>query len=471
MRVNGDQIEDVAVRIPLTAGWNMIGDPFPFAVDWNGCQVEYQGQTKPLSEAVDAGWISGTLYTYEPGGYTWVNAPAGQLKPWEGYWVKAKVNCWLLVPPVPSGVIGLGERRSEDGMALEERGRATAKEWRLRLSVSAGTESEDRYNFIGVSESARDGADSRDVEEPPAPGAGVVSLYLVEGGRRLAQDVRSASSGGPQVWDVEVLLPGARQQVTLSWPDLSALPRGMEAYLEDEATGRRVAMRTCTAYSFNSGEGGVRRFRITVQPRSGSSLAITELSVMRTRGVPSVRVNISRDAMLRVVVLDPASGRRQTLVGEHAGRAGMNVISTGRSDGLGAGMYLIEIYRHGKRRRDGACRPAAGHRALKGVRPGRYAAPPRVSCGWSRHRWRAAHGEGDCESTWPKRGWRRWRQRRFPDGHDGPGARRRRRIRCLRTRRRSFCKTMHPSGLWGEWNARRGCSRRARYQLHRPLGN
>ena len=343
VRVNGDQIEDVAVRIPLSAGWNMIGSPFPFPVDWNGCQVEYQGQIKPLSEAVDAGWISGTLYTYEPGGYTWVNAPAGQLKPWEGYWVKAKVNCWLQVPPVASGVIGLGESRSRDDMALEERGRATAKEWRLRLSVSAGSESEDRYNFIGVSESARDGADSRDVEEPPAPGDGVVSLYLVEGGRRLAQDLRSAANGGEQVWNVEVALPVARQQVTLSWPDLSALPRDMDAYLEDEATGRIVAMRTRTAYSFDSGEGGVRRFRITVRPRGGSSLAITELSVMRTRGVPSVRVNISRDAMIRVEAVNPATGRRQTLVPEHQGRAGLNVISTGRSDGLSAGMHLIEV--------------------------------------------------------------------------------------------------------------------------------
>ncbi|HOQ29583.1 MAG TPA: hypothetical protein PLH36_12675, partial [Armatimonadota bacterium] len=40
VRVNGDQIEDVAVRIPLSAGWNMIGSPFPFPVDWNGCRVD-----------------------------------------------------------------------------------------------------------------------------------------------------------------------------------------------------------------------------------------------------------------------------------------------------------------------------------------------------------------------------------------------------------------------------------------------
>ena len=70
------------MRIPLTAGWNTIGDPFPFTVDLERVPGGYQGQTSP-ERGSDARWISGTLYTYEPGaGYTWVMRPLVQLKPW-----------------------------------------------------------------------------------------------------------------------------------------------------------------------------------------------------------------------------------------------------------------------------------------------------------------------------------------------------------------------------------------------------
>lgn len=333
-RVKGDQLEGKACRIPLYPGWNMIGCPFPFPVDWNGCQVEYRGVTKTLTQAVDEEWISGSLYSYQPGGYTWANAPAGQLHPWEGYWVKVKVTdgpIALWVPPVESGIGSLtGRQGPEDG-------------WRLRIGATAQSGARDTHNFIGVSRAARDGADNADVEKPPVPSAGTVSLRLLEGGRALAQDLRAADLGNGKSWEFEVTTDLAQERITLTWPDLSTLPKNLEVRLKDLATGREVYARTRGGYSYNSGEGGTRRFRLTVGPRQTAPLMISDVSVSRTRGVPAVRFSLNRDAIVAVEIVGPNGKRVQHLTAEYAGSTGINSVSSGRADGLAPGLYLVQI--------------------------------------------------------------------------------------------------------------------------------
>ncbi|MBI3945875.1 MAG: hypothetical protein HY321_08140 [Armatimonadetes bacterium] len=336
-RVTGDQVESVSYRIPLFNGWNMIGNPFPYAVDWNGLQVEYRDQTRTLQEAVALGWMSGSIYTYQPGGYTWSTAPEGQLFPWEGYWVKVKVSDWpvtLIVPPVASGT---GALRSA-GLPG-----AAADGWRLRLAARAQSGAADTFNFIGVARSARDGDDAADVEKPPVPRGGTVALRLIQGGRSLAQDLRAADVGSGKSWDVEVDTDLVKQKVTLAWPDLSQLPETCDLTLEDLATGRRVYARTQGGYTYDSGQGGPRRFRLTASPRDHAPLSISGVSVQRTRGVPSVRFTLNRDASIAVEVMDPSGKVQRELTTQQNGRAGLNVVSTGRSDGLTAGIYLVRV--------------------------------------------------------------------------------------------------------------------------------
>ncbi len=343
VRVNGDQLENTEYRIPLFTGWNMVGDPFPFAVDWNGIQVEYQGVTKTMSEAVEADWLSGSLYSYTSGGYTWKTAPAGQLNPWEGYWVKAKVDCWLLVPPVPSGIATLGQRAASEAFLAEGRAALGRDGWRIRLMAQARSGAADTFNFIGAAAGARDGADRLDVEKPPVPSGGTVCLRILDGGRSLAQDLKAPDIGNGKSWEFEVNTDLKHEPITLQWPNLGELPADYRVTVEDLATGRKIYARTRGGYTYNSGEGGPRRFRLTVAKRLTAPLSVTDLTVQRARGIPSVRFNLSREASVAGEGLN-ASGKRQYLVtAEHAGVAGMNVVSTGRADGLQPGLYLLQV--------------------------------------------------------------------------------------------------------------------------------
>jgi len=94
--------EDVAV--PLAAAWNMIGNPFPFDVAVSGLRVRYQDQELSLLEAQAQGWVSAYLFGYDSvnGGYVVLDPEEGILEAWHGYWLRAYVECELIVPAEPA---------------------------------------------------------------------------------------------------------------------------------------------------------------------------------------------------------------------------------------------------------------------------------------------------------------------------------------------------------------------------------
>ncbi len=347
--INGDQLPSAAYRIPVFAGWNMIGAPFSFAVDWNGLQMEHQGEMKTLADAIDAEWISSSLYTYQSGGYIWATAPEGQLEPWQGYWVKAKVSGTLIVPPVPSGVASRGAAVSNGGRAGAQppapapRRAAPINGWRMRLAATTTRGAADTCNFVGISKSARDGTDRGDVEKPPVPSGGTIAVRFLEGDRSLAQDLRGPEVGTGKTWEFEVSTDLVQETVTLSWPDLSQVPSGVDVRIEDLATGRKVYTRTRGGYTYSSGQGGTRKFRLTMTPRRTAVIAITNVDVRTTRGTPLVQFNLSRDAAVSVDLADPTGRVRRRLAVDYAGQAGMNSVSTGRSEALAPGLYLVNI--------------------------------------------------------------------------------------------------------------------------------
>ena len=77
----------------VSAGWNLIGDPFPAAVPLS--PVTVSGTPLALSPAV-----SPTLYTYNPasGQYVTLSAASDSLQPYAGYWLYAAQNATLSVP-------------------------------------------------------------------------------------------------------------------------------------------------------------------------------------------------------------------------------------------------------------------------------------------------------------------------------------------------------------------------------------
>lgn len=85
----------------LSAGWNMIGDPWSYAVASDILTVtDSSGNSFPVGQA--GSLVSPTLYTYQAGDTAYETlGPGATIQPFEGYWIFAYVPCTLVFPGSP----------------------------------------------------------------------------------------------------------------------------------------------------------------------------------------------------------------------------------------------------------------------------------------------------------------------------------------------------------------------------------
>jgi len=351
LSVQGNFAEE-PYRIPLSTGWNMIGNPFPRSVDFysEGVQVEADGQVMSMQQALGSGVLANGLWTYMFGGYRL----SSELVPWSGFWVRALRPATLIVhdPSMMSRSTPISDIVNNPRGAF----RAPAEGWLVQLTARAGTV-EDTSAYIGVSKDASDGADGRyDVPKPPAARmAPFLHIGFPHGdwGARAdmyAVDIRSPISGRKS-WDLVVQTNLADADVTLTWPDLREMPRGLTMVLEDLDAGTKRYMRTTSGYTFHTSPqpgGSERRFRITVSQGNVGGLAVTELVSTPTKGgAISLGYRLSKTASVTVTVRNIAGRVIRTLAVNEVQGAGPNRLSwDGRNDAgveTPNGTYLCEV--------------------------------------------------------------------------------------------------------------------------------
>ena len=113
--------------------------------------------------------------------------------------------------------------------------------------------------------------------------------------------------------------------------------------LEDLDTGKRRSMRTTASYVFR---GASRRFRVTVEPRTGPAVLVSGLELanggMGQRGNGAMglaRFALSADASVDLELLSPAGRVAAVLARGRACAAGLNQVSW--RGALGTGVYLL----------------------------------------------------------------------------------------------------------------------------------
>lgn len=336
----GAPAPDVPYRIPLKAGWNMIGNPFPYNVPWVACEVETIGGVRlSVQEAADEGIILPQLYRYENGVYTWQTAPAGLLYRWEGFWVRAFQDCTLIVMPLPAGgrsVTADTTLRGGDG-------------WLVRFSASVGSV-RDGNTIIGVNSRAVDGYGREDVLKPPSISPYVnVKVVNADWGARsgaYAQDIRRGV-GRRQLWQLQVETDQVNEPVTIRWEGVTSVPSGLRLILVDNVTGRRVAMRTTGSYTYQSGGVGTRSFTVVAEPSMGSALRVSSVRVRASRGGSfTVDYALSAEAQVQITISD-ATGKQITSLVQNTRSAGVNSATWNGRDSKGvsvpAGTYLVRI--------------------------------------------------------------------------------------------------------------------------------
>ncbi|MRR09266.1 T9SS type A sorting domain-containing protein, partial [bacterium] len=241
--LSANTLPDSACSIPLAQGWNMVGDPFGYAVNLSDVWVHDSDSSFRFTDT-DNMLTERRLVAYD-GGYT----NAAQLAPWAGYWVRALASGVRLEVPARAAA------KSEGGGKEEG--------WSLAFAAECGA-FHDRDNRAAVTpRGARD-----DASEPPAMGPHV-TLAFDRGGARLAEDCR-ADIGAGQSWrfTVETDLAG---QVELSWRE-QGVNGGWQYQVFDVTAGR--ALEQGGSYAFQPEPGRPREFAVLV----GSAAYIAEES-------------------------------------------------------------------------------------------------------------------------------------------------------------------------------------------------
>ena len=266
-------------------GVNQLANPFMFSIDWQDAKVRNNttGVVHSISEAADAGWVDGHAYRWD-----WENdyyipifsGEGGIIEQWTGFWVEQldpTLDLSLLLPPTPA------ETSSSQALASTP---SSPTDWYLQFSVGCsplvatdtGTDTvwyRDDYNRIGVNPEASRQYDPHDAvdlgtlsehyvyaffphDDPDDP-----ETYWPERPDRYTYDIRDPE-WVDQVWTFVVETDLANTEMTWTWLNSGALPRGYHVSLEDGDADSVVIsdIRVKPWHIFSSGASGERTFRL-----------------------------------------------------------------------------------------------------------------------------------------------------------------------------------------------------------------
>ena len=235
----------------------------------------------------------------------------------------------------------------------------------MQLAVKQG-DLLDTDNSVGIAPNAKDGYDTQfDTEKPPIITAAPMVYLSIEGkdakgGRAtLADDIRDGSQAGvaKRTWNFNVQPAEGKGDVTVFWPNVNRLPRGVEPFLVDDANGKRIPMRSASSYTYAPGtaDGGraVHNFRVEVAKPSSIPLMLTNVRQTRvgTRGVGGqsgyrIAFKVTREADVTMEV-QTLTGRTMSTLTTRA-RSGTDGVLfwDGRAQAgydLPAGAYVLTI--------------------------------------------------------------------------------------------------------------------------------
>lgn len=341
-------------NISLKTGWNQIGNPFTSSIRMDTVRVQAaSGGEWSLDEAVNRNMLLPTIFAYDPAtnSYTWeLSASASWANPYTGYWILAREDCTLLIPPPTM----FGTAQANPAQFSVKPLATSPDNWKLDVCVGvSGLTPETRT--LGVRSSGAKGLDRFDVPEPPASmkqqdvslhsafyaGASSIGMpYLV--------DTRGPSDAA-QEWNLIVKTNALNSDVTVTWPSLEALPPTLIATLVDEATGERRYMRTTNSYVIRTGNTPTERLlKIVVQPKPAQSLAVTSVqSVQNGLGGTMLTYTLSADAAVDICVRNISGIVVGAVASGQLGTAGRNTALWNGRNIRGSyvpnGRYLCQI--------------------------------------------------------------------------------------------------------------------------------
>lgn len=357
VKINGRvTTPDQDVSIGLIAGWNQIGSPYQQPVNISDLRFQYLADNVAvdLNTAITNGWIKATtvptvgqvaIFDYNPGnGYV----PATTLAPWKGYWILVLV---------PEGVTITYPNPTAQGRAVRLPTRAAAPKtvsgWSLPLLVR-GPDGTGATVWIGQSDQAETGANAKmNALRPPdfsraVPSAAFPHPELGAGAGDYISEIKKTGSRDP--WEMTVYTPDPTKTYTLSWSNLSGVPRNTRLLLVDKSTGQRQYLNSSSGYSFTPGNSTTRAFQIVAESRTRNPLRIFNVFARTSRaagGAVEISYELSQGATVTAEIRGANGQVVRRLNPGRAASSGQNAaIWDARDDkamAVPAGSYFVHI--------------------------------------------------------------------------------------------------------------------------------
>ena len=317
-----------SVGLQLATGWNQMGNPYDAVLPWANVGVTDGGPVRNFAYIWDRtnGYL---LITDTPGVGAGTSIPK-----YSAMWMRALSTQSVTISPV-----------SATATARHEVWTPAAGEFVVPIVATAGA-AVDRCASVGVLGYAKTNPAAYQIDNPPA-GSGYVDVYFpAAGGQLLTCDIRGEAAA-KLTYDFAVKTDLTDTTVKLSLPDLSQVPRDKSIVLVDVASGKRLHARTLSTYSYNSGKGGVREFRLEIGTAAGGGLAVTMTPASAKGGGVAIVYTLSKPASVDVSVLNLA-GRVVRLVSTGTpGTTGVNSAAWDLRNQSGsrvpAGRYWVRV--------------------------------------------------------------------------------------------------------------------------------
>lgn len=348
--------------LQLKAGWNLIGNPFPYPILLGELVGVSQGdptKTVTWNDMVDTGFVSGSLAYWDtstsPPGYKFISGNDAEMKPNVGYWIFVNdLGLTLEFPWVyqegANTAPGSGSPAIAKPALRANAWTQSENQWRLMFAARTTNEIDDQ-NYLGKAATAK-AAKLLKIYKPPMSPSQTLGVSVASdkvGEPALAQSL--LTSTGTEQWKVSVLAKKGGE-VTVTWPNMNTVPKNVMFRLTDTSTNTSRDMRRTSGYTFTAAVNSTRTFTIQAQPGIASRAVIGNVVVTQGRGLDrnapfSISYTLSANATTTVRILGAGGQEVFTATRGRADTVGENTATWAMRDNanraVAPGIYRVEI--------------------------------------------------------------------------------------------------------------------------------
>ena len=313
----------------LTGGWNMAGNPFDEPLPWSRLAIPGDGSVRDFGYIYDRATRGYILVSDLPGLGGATNVPR-------------RAGMWMRSSGLQSVTVNALTAAAEPAPAYQR----AEGDFVIPIVAQAGG-SADGTARVGVMGYARNNPGAYDIENPPVVRSYVDVYFPTSADQRMACDIRATGSESMS-FTFMVATDLLNTEVRIALPDLTQVARDKSVTLVDVAAGKRIYARTVPCYTYGSGNGEPREFRLEIGPATAAGgLAITAAAARNAGQGLGISYTLSREARVSITVLNLSGRPVRTLSGDQVATAGANqaVWDLRSTNGtvVPAGRYLVRI--------------------------------------------------------------------------------------------------------------------------------